>query len=257
MATTAMDLETLATDDPQTALDRAVEMYEAAQSSGDMTYHQTSKGEMVQSPFTDFQAAQVIIADGDGRKPRSNFKRSMVQLGLRSNGMSDKQRAWLHYFAEQAVLDQAKTDTANGDFRGIIEMMDEAAENKQYPKLYLGNYNLKMHRTKSGKEPGSVVLVSNDSYHDSDYYGRVSRNGTANLNGKLNNQPSHRGDHPSRMDELMFVLHQLNDQPEVFAASQGQENGECMFCGRNLTDDRSIQVGYGPVCAGNHGLDWG
>lgn len=31
----------------------------------------------------------------------------------------------------------------------------------------------------------------------------------------------------------------------------------CGFCGLKLTDPRSIKVGYGPVCANNHGMPWG
>lgn len=31
----------------------------------------------------------------------------------------------------------------------------------------------------------------------------------------------------------------------------------CIFCGLELTDDRSITAGYGPTCADNRGLPWG
>lgn len=31
----------------------------------------------------------------------------------------------------------------------------------------------------------------------------------------------------------------------------------CIFCGLELTDDRSIAAGYGPTCADNRGLPWG
>lgn len=45
--------------------------------------------------------------------------------------------------------------------------------------------------------------------------------------------------------------------PETVAAKYGKLTGCCCFCGRNLTDDRSTHVGYGPVCAAKFGLDWG
>lgn len=41
------------------------------------------------------------------------------------------------------------------------------------------------------------------------------------------------------------------------AAQFGQQTGACVFCARELTDDRSITVGYGPTCADKHGLVWG
>lgn len=41
------------------------------------------------------------------------------------------------------------------------------------------------------------------------------------------------------------------------AAKFGQLYGICMFCWSELTDERSIGVGYGPICADNRGLPWG
>jgi len=31
----------------------------------------------------------------------------------------------------------------------------------------------------------------------------------------------------------------------------------CVFCGRDLTDDRSTAAGYGPVCSAKYNLPWG
>lgn len=41
------------------------------------------------------------------------------------------------------------------------------------------------------------------------------------------------------------------------AAKFGHLTGQCVFCARRLTDERSIAVGYGPVCAEREGLPWG
>lgn len=41
------------------------------------------------------------------------------------------------------------------------------------------------------------------------------------------------------------------------AAKFGKLYGICCFCSRTLTDERSIGVGYGPVCAEHYGLPWG
>lgn len=46
-------------------------------------------------------------------------------------------------------------------------------------------------------------------------------------------------------------------EPEAIATRYGRLTGCCCFCGRKLTDARSTDVGYGPVCAGKFGLDWG
>jgi hypothetical protein len=55
-------------------------------------------------------------------------------------------------------------------------------------------------------------------------------------------------------------LHHLTAANRVSAdqASQfGAVTGRCVFCSRKLTDERSIEVGYGPVCAERENLPWG
>lgn len=42
------------------------------------------------------------------------------------------------------------------------------------------------------------------------------------------------------------------EQASVF----GRTHGFCVFCCRDLTDDRSLAVGYGPTCASNHDLPY-
>jgi hypothetical protein len=44
------------------------------------------------------------------------------------------------------------------------------------------------------------------------------------------------------------------------AARFGHEHHRCVFCARTLTDEqdgRSVDVGYGPICADKYGLPWG
>lgn len=44
------------------------------------------------------------------------------------------------------------------------------------------------------------------------------------------------------------------------AAEYGHQHDRCVFCHIHLTDDgadRSVEVGYGPVCAKKYGLPWG
>ena len=41
------------------------------------------------------------------------------------------------------------------------------------------------------------------------------------------------------------------------AAAFGALTGRCVFCSRKLTDERSIEVGYGQTCAAREGLPWG
>jgi hypothetical protein len=45
--------------------------------------------------------------------------------------------------------------------------------------------------------------------------------------------------------------------PTTAASSYGHLTGSCCFCGLTLTDGRSVEVGYGPICAEKYNLPWG
>ena len=42
-----------------------------------------------------------------------------------------------------------------------------------------------------------------------------------------------------------------------WASAYGHRTGQCVFCFRDLSDERSVHVGYGKECASKHGLPWG
>ena len=42
-----------------------------------------------------------------------------------------------------------------------------------------------------------------------------------------------------------------------WASQYGHAHGHCVFCALELTDERSVAVGYGPTCAEKRGLPWG
>ena len=42
-----------------------------------------------------------------------------------------------------------------------------------------------------------------------------------------------------------------------WASAYGKAHGFCMFCSLELTDQRSVDAGYGPTCANKYDLPWG
>lgn len=61
-------------------------------------------------------------------------------------------------------------------------------------------------------------------------------------------------------DMARGVVYKLKPEDKLSgeqAAEFGQLYGICMFCWSELTDERSIEVGYGPICASKRGLPWG
>ena len=58
-------------------------------------------------------------------------------------------------------------------------------------------------------------------------------------------------------DRQLLLLVTLCLDPITAASLWGKTIGSCCFCGRELTDERSTSMGYGPICAERWGLPWG
>lgn len=54
--------------------------------------------------------------------------------------------------------------------------------------------------------------------------------------------------------EQRQLLNRLCENPEDTLATEGRRTGVCCMCGRGLTDERSVNLGMGPVCANRWGL---
>jgi hypothetical protein len=50
---------------------------------------------------------------------------------------------------------------------------------------------------------------------------------------------------------------EFGKNPESVARVYGRMTSSCCFCGRSLSDRRSTQIGYGPICADHYNLPWG
>lgn len=58
-------------------------------------------------------------------------------------------------------------------------------------------------------------------------------------------------------DSTLMLMKLIAVNPVIAASIWGRKMGRCCFCGLELTDERSVAVGYGPICADNWGLPWG
>lgn len=61
----------------------------------------------------------------------------------------------------------------------------------------------------------------------------------------------------SELPGLTAALDRLNAEGFGYVAENGKKAGQCGFCGLELTDPESVERGYGPICARNHGLPHG
>lgn len=54
--------------------------------------------------------------------------------------------------------------------------------------------------------------------------------------------------------EQTDMVRRLCENPEETLRAEGRRTGTCCMCGRGLTDERSVNLGMGPVCASRWGL---
>jgi hypothetical protein len=58
------------------------------------------------------------------------------------------------------------------------------------------------------------------------------------------------------MDRARGVVAAIAFDHQAAAVLFGHKIGQCGYCRRSLTDERSISAGVGPVCARKHGIPW-
>ena len=142
----------------------------------------------------------------------------------------------------------ATLPTAAKSYAPIVALLQRARDSGlQWPKLRLALDGVELKFTLAGptaRVPGSVNVASPERYPAGTWYGRVMPNGSW-----IPAHPAYEG--------ITSILDALAADPAGTAAAHGRRCGRCCFCDAELTDERSIAVGYGPTCAGHWGLPWG
>ena len=130
----------------------------------------------------------------------------------------------------------------------LWDFFNEASHSLSTPKVVfaLPFGRLKFNRSgDKAKTPGVVHVSDGKEWGDSSrvYYGSIQTDGNFR---------------PSRdcTPEVKEFLEAFNTDPVGTAASQGQASGNCCFCYKQLTVERSRAVGYGPTCAKNFTLPY-
>lgn len=139
------------------------------------------------------------------------------------------------------------TQLNEAGLHSIFAMFDKAKETLKYPVVRLANENgqrLNLSLAGIASKNAGFVYVKSDAKRDSTYFGKISPQGRF---FGIQGCPA----------EIETLLQAFADDPEGIAKKYGKLTGCCSFCGRKLTDDRSTEQGYGPVCAEKFGLNWG
>lgn len=132
---------------------------------------------------------------------------------------------------------------------GVNSLFDKAvASGLKYPKIRLQTQTgQKVCLARAGnrsRHPGHIMVTDGEPFGYNKFFGRVDQTGQY---------------HPAdaNTDEVHILLEQLGSDPATVASKFGKLTGNCCFCMHSLDDERSTEVGYGPVCAKHFGLPWG
>lgn len=199
-------------------------------------------GTTVESHLTTPQATEICKSRYD------SFSTDLARKAARYTP-TDQQEAWLHIKAIQ-WLDGAKSEqnrlaTAKVlNVVGIIRLLEKAKDSG----LKLPGIRIALDRQRSikltvaggrARIPGSINIL-----RGRDWFGRIRLDGTLDLKS-------------TTPDWVTQLLVEFAADPITVARRYGRLTDSCSFCGKDLSDDRSTKVGYGPTCASRYQLPWG
>jgi len=199
--------------------------------------------EVITSPFnSDAEAKEALVAKiASGEFSDPSFARSLIEAY--PNNLTPARLFWFHKLAMPKV---APAPAAQIDLSGIKNLFIKAASALKRPAVILsaasGNKVKISFAGERSKYVGNL-MVSSPTYGGA-YYGRVTDS----------------GEFFAGRDKDSTVVDLLKDfaaDPAKVAAEYGHRTGCCCFCSRGLDDERSTDVGYGPICAKRFGLPWG
>ena len=135
-----------------------------------------------------------------------------------------------------------------GDLSGLISLFNAAKDHLKYPKIRLlaPSGQVVVLSVAGGKSqyPGTILVVDEGRYPDNKYFGRLFPDGRWSA-GR------------AATTEVLDLLRRLAADPATVAAEYGKLTGNCCFCRKALSDERSKAVGYGSTCAEHFNLPWG
>jgi hypothetical protein len=178
----------------------------------------------------------------------SDFAQSLCAQFDRNGSLSDKQWFWCDKLTAERVARDSRPDAPAVDLKGVVDLLTDARQHLKFPKVTISTEAgqivvLKLAGNRA-RQPGTVNVVDDRPFGDNSYFGRIHIDGTFEVGRDCT-------------DEIVELLTSIADDPAAAASTHGHLTGNCCFCRKVLTDERSTSVGYGPTCASNFGLAWG
>lgn len=194
----------------------------------------TKKGMTVETELTDAEALAEL------RQMTTHvFAGSLIESHGKFGRWTNDQSAWAHKLANENIAKRSpeKQPTDAGNLKAAFDFIERKHGTKLTFSLDGKKVVLAMGRDRQ------KVWITNGAKGRFALYGMIRRDGTY--------QALSRHD-----DKVLEFIKQFAADPAKVAGEYGRTSGKCCFCNTELTDARSLKVGYGPVCAKNHNLPW-
>lgn len=175
------------------------------------------------------------------------FAQSLIHQAA-TRGLSPKQNVWV-----DKLVTRAKAPPRNAVQVNVMPLVDFLADaNLKRPAMLLqaGDRNIRLSIAGPGsRAPGYVVVTSPErSFSERTFFGRISPEGRFEPALILEE---------GAMTAIVAALQAMAADPAGTAAKFGKVQGQCCFCSIPLTDERSLHVGYGKICARKFNLPYG
>ena len=175
------------------------------------------------------------------------FAGSLVENFNKYGRLSDRQM----FFVEKIISDlrnPPKQEEMEVSVERIVEMFAQASLKMKRIKVVLKDSSGQKVQFKiagpSSKYAGQVMISDGGPFGEAKFFGRIDMDGKFVMTKMTT-------------DAIKQLVVGFAADPEAVASKYGRETGSCCFCCKGLKDDRSVAVGYGPVCANRFGLQWG
>lgn len=208
-----------------------------------MVHNDEEEREMTQVERLDEVKGRLAPGDRD-------FAESLINAAYRY-GLSGAQEEWVGKLVLRAEKgpDADRHQEKVDNVAAIFELMHRAKEHLKYPKVRIQTEGGKTVAFSvagdRAKHPGSINVTDGRPYGSNRWYGRILEDGSWVMPRTPIDQ------------EVKEAVRKFAEDPARAATAHGKLTGNCCFCRKELTDGRSLAMGYGPVCAGHYGLPWG
>src|SRR5262245_1509623 len=160
--------------------------------------------------------------------------------------LSERQRMFVDRLVKKAKGEDERATVDVGDLSETIKLFDKAGEKLSAPKVLITVDGKRVRLSVAGERsamPGAINVADVGPFGVADWYGRISRDGKFSPARAAANLPG-----------LPEALKRFAAEPAKVASEHGKLTGSCSFCNRPLKDAKSLELGYGPVCAVRYGL---